>query len=146
MLFQGVRFCAPVYSLLLSSVSLTSEDIVLTINRGYDLFRTAGAGKDFSVNPIPGDFFDRGSSPFSGLMILQGSNLADFVTPAATRFALPQSSAAEPENAVDCVISRNSDIELPTVGASSTIEVQMVHLALNTGQHPLEIRNSAGQI
>ena len=36
----------------------------VTISAGYNVFRSTGAGKDFSETPIPGTFFDPGSSDF----------------------------------------------------------------------------------
>ncbi len=59
-------------SLLLGLPPLYADSM---IQRGIDIFTTAGDGKtsyDFSYNPIPADFFCRGSKAFTGRVALKG--------------------------------------------------------------------------
>ena len=117
-----------------------SEAYPNTIQAGFDIFRTTGAGKDFALEPIPGMFFDPGSSDFSGLMVFQGDPLTSFMG-----FQLPLPSLASPENQVDTIIRRLSDATLSGIGSQANIEVQMVDLGLKSVR-PIEILNSSNQI
>lgn len=112
----------------------------LTVTAGYDIFRTTGAGKDFSKTPIPGGFFDPGSKDFSGLMVLEGLPITEFMG-----ITLPTPSASAPENQVDTIIHRLSDAVLGPIGSTSTIPVQMVALSLRSTT-PIEIENSSQMI
>jgi hypothetical protein len=59
-------------SLLLGISPLAADPI---IQRGIDIFTTAGDGRtfyDFSYNPIPADFFCRGSKAFTGRVAFKG--------------------------------------------------------------------------
>jgi hypothetical protein len=59
-------------SLLLGLSPLSADPM---IQRGIDVFTTAGDGKtfyDFSYNPIPGDFFCKGSKAFIGRVTFKG--------------------------------------------------------------------------
>ena len=50
-----------------------------TIQRGIDIFTTAGDGRtfyDFAQNPIPAGFFCKGSKPFTGRVAFKGLPLA----------------------------------------------------------------------
>jgi hypothetical protein len=63
-------------SLLLGFSPLSADPV---IRRGIDVFSTAGDGKtffDFSYNPIPADFFCRGSKAFTGRVAFKGLPLA----------------------------------------------------------------------
>lgn len=119
------------------SISLASS---LTIEAGFDTFRTTGAGKSFSETPLPGNFFDPGSSNFSGLIVFEGDALETF-----NGINLPLPSATSPNNQVDTVVERLSDATLDAIGSDVTIPVQMKDLALKSVA-PVEIINSAGQI
>ena len=61
-----------VLSLLLGLSPLSADTV---IQRGIDAFTTVGKGKtfyDFSQNPIPADFFCKGSRAFTGRVALKG--------------------------------------------------------------------------
>jgi len=109
-----------------------------TISAGYDIFRTTGAGKDFSQTPIPGNFFDPGSSAFSGVMVLGGLPITNFMG-----IPLPSPSPTTPENQVDTIIHRMGNASLAGIGSDATIPVQMVALSLQSVA-PIEIVNSFG--
>jgi hypothetical protein len=62
---------------LLFGLSPSFADPIL--QRGIDIFTTAGDGRtfyDFSYNPIPADFFCRGSKAFTGRVAFKGLPLA----------------------------------------------------------------------
>jgi len=91
----------------------------ITIKAGYDIFRTTGAGKDFSILPIRGDFFGPGSSDFSGVMVFEGDPLISFMG-----IPLPTPTATSPENQIDTVIRRLNDATLDNIGSKAKVEVQ----------------------
>jgi hypothetical protein len=67
---------ALVFSLLLGLSPLAADS---TIQRGIDIFTTAGDGRtyyDFAQNPIPAGFFCKGSKPFTGRVAFKGLPLA----------------------------------------------------------------------
>ncbi len=69
-------FTVLVSSLLLGFSPLSADPV---IPRGVDIFSTPGSGRtyyDFSYNPIPADFFCRGSKAFTGRVAFKGLALA----------------------------------------------------------------------
>jgi hypothetical protein len=83
---------------------------------GLDYWETppAGAAQDFSGAPVPADFFDPGSDPFSGAVCLNGNPL----TPALTGMA-------------DTVIRRLDTINLPDpTPVMDTVPIELVQLSL----------------
>jgi hypothetical protein len=74
---------------------------------------------DFSLNPIPADAFGPGSDPFTGLVPLQGLALSD----------LPECPSVV-LSGTDAVLERLDPIDLPIVGSSHDIRVEMLHLQL----------------
>jgi hypothetical protein len=67
---------ALVCSFLLSLSPLAADS---TIQRGIDIFTTAGDGRtfyDFAQSPIPAGFFCKGSKPFTGRVAFKGLPLA----------------------------------------------------------------------
>ena len=65
-------FTVLVLSLLFGFSPMSADPV---IRRGIDVFTTSGDGKtfyDFSFNPIPADFFCRGSKAFTGRVAFKG--------------------------------------------------------------------------
>lgn len=120
----------------------------LTINEGYDVFHTTGAGKHFGVSPpgfpvlpIPGEFFGPGYEDFADLMVLKSDSLAGFENHEGVLFDF--SGLEGPENRIDTIIRRLSPIHLSTPGHKATIPVQMVELGM-TSIEPITIHGPAG--
>ncbi len=111
----------------------------LVIKAGYDIFRTTGARMDFSKTPIPGEFFDTGSSIFSGLITFEGKPISEF-----KGISLPLPSQEQPENQIDTIIYREEDAVLEDIGSQVTIPIQMVALSLRSVT-PIKIRNLSGK-
>lgn len=96
--------------------SFTTGDI---IDAGCNLFSTpAGGGtyRDFSVDPIPADFFAPGSMPFTGIIVYKGEPLG--TTPPG---------ALGP---TDTIIRRNAPMNFPGCGGTDTIPIEIVALSL----------------
>jgi len=100
-----------------------------TVSAGHDLLETAGQTYiDFSVDPIPADFFGPGSDPFDGQVSLQGDPFDSFggfngLTP------------------TDTIVERLQDAG-PTF--PDTIDVEIVRLEL-VSVTPLTVTYNGGQ-
>jgi hypothetical protein len=106
------------------------------ILQGIDLWTTPGTGvtrDDFSNNPIPAGFFDPGSDPFTGMVILQGQPLPDLGGPTAPSLG-----------GSDTVVRRLADAQLPTNGSQDTSPIESVALSLISVQ-PITVTYNGGQ-
>jgi len=114
----------------------------LNIPPGFDSFQTvSGSPLDFSVNPIPADFFCPGSPPFSGIVPVEGNVLAPFFP--FDDFDVPNIMLQDPsftQNAnevhfpgfADTVVERLAPANFPNVGDSDTIPIEIVALSLRS--------------
>ncbi len=103
------------------------------VQPGIDLWTTPGTGTtfdDFSGNPVPAGFFDPGSDPFTGTVILQGSPLPSLGGPGL--------------GPVDTVVSRLAVAELPSLGSQDTIPIEIVALNL-VSVNPITVTYNGGQ-
>ncbi len=94
----------------------TAADNVLA---GYDLFVTppplqGTSAWNFAVLPLPADFFDPGSDPFSGVIQLQGQPLSSPPGLAPT----------------DTIVRRLNDAVLPGAPSSDVVPIEIVALHL----------------
>ncbi len=97
---------------------------------GLDLFTTPGNGAtydDFSATPIPADFFDPGSDPFTGVVTLQGVPLAPL----------------SPLGPSDTIVKRRAPVSLPNPGDSGTIPIEIVALNL-VSVNPITVTHNGG--
>ena len=100
---------------------------------GLDLWSTPGTGITrvaFSDNPIPAGFFDPGSDPFVGTVVLQGGPLAQSAGPALSF--------------TDTVVSRLDTAQVPNVGDQDTIPIEIVALSL-VSVNPITVTFNGGQ-
>ncbi len=86
---------------------------------GLDLLETDPANTfyDFSISPIPADFFGPGSAPLGGIIQLKG---------------LPLDPANQ--GTTDTIVRRKDPANLPGNGSSDTIAIEMVELSLTSAQ------------
>ncbi len=108
----------PFLLLILIALSATSAAFAADLGRGVDLWRTAGSGMtftSFSDEPVPADFFCRGSQPFAGTLQLQGA-------PLTTR-------PAGALGYVDTVVNRLDDVTLDHEGVGYT-RIELLALSL----------------
>ncbi len=107
-----------------STVPMTPGEVVdPNPDRGDDRWKTLDGGYNFSDNPIPPDFFDPGSLPFDGPVELEGN---------------PQAG-----DGMDTIIRRLDKAELPAVGDTDTIPIEIVELRLVSTQ-PIQVEFSSG--
>jgi|CXWL01.1.fsa_nt_gi hypothetical protein len=106
-------------SILALALLIASPVLAADIDRGLDLWRTAGNGTtfiDFSANPIPAGFFCTGSGAFTGKVAFEGVPLA-----------------ADPPTALggaDTIIERLDDAAFNRRGVATTrIQVRALSLA-----------------
>lgn len=100
---------------------------------GIDLWATPGTGitrAPFADNPIPAGFFDPGSDPFVGTVVLQGGPLAQ--------------TGGPPLAFTDTVISRLDTAQVPSVGDQDTIPIEIVALSLMS-VNPITVTFNGGQ-
>jgi hypothetical protein len=105
--------------LLAALASVATAD---TVPAGFDLFRTDPSGTyiDFSLDPIPADFFGPGSDPFVGTVYFMSGDPFD-VTPFCGE------ASSEP---VDTVIERKQDAVLPDPTSVQTVDIEIVAMDL----------------
>ncbi len=99
---------------------------------GIDLWATPGTGisaTDFSDDPIPADFFDPGSDPFTGIVTLGGSPLPNLGGPSL--------------GPSDTVVNRPVIAELPAMGSQDTVPIEIVALSLVSIQ-PITVTYNGG--
>jgi len=117
-------------ALVVSGTLPAAADDVLS---GIDLWTTPGTGTSFqafSANPIPADFFEPGSDPFEGTIVLAGIPLPNLGGPSL----FP----------ADTVVERQADAVLPSPGSHDTIEIEIVALNLVSAS-PITITYDGGQ-
>ncbi|HEX4953569.1 MAG TPA: thrombospondin type 3 repeat-containing protein [Thermoanaerobaculia bacterium] len=103
------------------------------VQPGVDLWTTPGNGStfdDFSGNPIPAGFFGPGSDPFLGMVVLQGAPLPSLGGPGL--------------GPVDTVVERTMVAELPAIGSSDTVPIEIVALNLMS-VNPITVTYNGGQ-
>jgi sugar lactone lactonase YvrE len=103
-----------------------------TIASGIDLFSTPSGGstyQDFTPTPIPADFFDPGSEPFTGVVCYEGRPL-DTLPPGVL-------------GPTDTIVRRNAPINFPGPGAQDVIPIEMVALSLVSCQ-PITVTYNGG--
>lgn len=116
-LFAFARLAAAIAILWFAVAGPVAADDVLA---GYDLFVTPAPTQGtsvwhFAVNPLPADFFDPGSNPFSGTVQFQGEPLT------------PSPLAPFP---TDTIVQRLGTASLPTVPSADSIPIEIVALNL----------------
>jgi len=100
----------------LSSVALAAPVILV----GHDLWVTMPESRtDFAGNPIPADFFEPGSDPFDGIIALQGQPLPGL-------------------GGADTIVERFNDGNVPNVGNTAVIDIEIVELSLRSIQ-PIQV-------
>jgi len=115
--------------LLSTPLAAFSQDVVA----GFDAYEHNGIKQwDFSLVPIPADFFGPGSDPFTGTVNLQG-------TPLGSTTDCPSGLG----NA-DTIIRRLQDALLPSIGSSDTVPIELVELSLVSSQ-PITVTYNGGQ-
>ncbi|GMW02946.1 MAG: hypothetical protein AMXMBFR84_40820 [Candidatus Hydrogenedentota bacterium] len=102
----------------------------VTLEPGTDAFVTQSADAklifldfsslDFSADPIPAGFFGTGSDPFSGVIPLQSLPIND------------ANGCDDADGIADTLIRRNEPADLPNFGASSTVDIELVGLSLQS--------------
>jgi hypothetical protein len=99
----------------LAAAACTTGTSCTVVNPGIDLFSTPGTGstyQDFREMPIPADFFDPGSDPFSSTIAFKGSPLNPGVL-----------------GPTDTIVKRNGATPLEP-GGTATVETEIVALSL----------------
>ena len=101
---------------------------------GNDLFRTdpGTTFQDFSGTPIPADFFDPGSDPFTGIVQFKGQPLIS--SPHCPADDLSQ---------VDTIVRRLAPASLPIVPSSDTIPIEILQLQL-VSVNPITVTYNGG--
>lgn len=98
------------------------------VHPGDDVWHTLpGTTVDFFVNPIPADFFFPGSLPFDGVINLRSGCSND-----------PN------EMCGDTIVQRITSANLPTIGSSDTIPIELIELNL-VSTAPITINPGAEQ-
>lgn len=118
--------------ILIAAAPLAADDI----QPGIDVWTTPGGGaslQDFSGGPIPADFFDPGSDPFTGTVRLAGVPLRNLTVPSMPG-TLP----------FDTVVERRNPASLPDVGSQDTIPIEIVALSLQSAS-PITVTYNGGQ-
>jgi hypothetical protein len=118
-------FGGKVRPLLTSVAVLCCAQVALAngpVAPGDDIWATpcgGGSYSDFSGNPIPADFFDPGSDPFSGQVPFGGDpGLVGLVPP------------AQPPSDVDTIVRRDGTVGPFTCGDSQTVAIEIISLSL----------------
>lgn len=135
----GFLWCLVSFVLLSASFGVASAQ---DIDPGLDLFITDGPNTsfDFGGNPIPADFFDPGSDPFTGVIDLQG-----FPLPLNTLCPPPPTLCPYDDlSLIDTIVERQAPAPLPTIGASVTVPIEIVQLSL-VSVDPIVVTYSGGQ-
>jgi hypothetical protein len=112
-----------------AAAPLAAQDVL----PGIDVWTTPGGGTtfdDLSANPIPAGFFDPGSDPFMGTIVLGGAPLPDLGPPTAPSL-FP----------TDTVVERLAPAAMP---GPSTIPIEIVALNLVSVQ-PITVTYNGGQ-
>jgi hypothetical protein len=113
-----------------TAASCTPRD---TVFAGSDLFTTPAGGatvdSHFTAMPIPSDFFDPGSDPFTGDLTLQGSPL--------------QTTPPNVLGPTDVVVRRNLDAILPPPPSSAVVPIEIVALSL-VSSSPITVTYQGG--
>lgn len=103
------------------------------IEAGVDLWQTPNDGNtvdsNFTVMPIPPDFFGPGSDPFAEPIPLMGEPLV----------TNPSGVLGE----TDAIVERLAPVSLPTIGSSNVIEIEIVALSLVSSQ-PITVTYNGG--
>lgn len=131
--------CTLVFALALTP-PLAATGSEPPVNPGIDVWTTPGGGvtfQDFSGNPIPADFFDPGSDPFTGSIDLQGLPLPDLTPPPAVT-GVPVGQLP-----FDTVVQRLEPAPLPKDGTQATIPIEIVALQLQSIQ-PITVTYNGG--
>lgn len=100
-----------------------------SIYPGIDLFSTPSGGttfQDYGGNPIPANFFDPGSDPFDGAVVLGGDPLPLPLDPA------------------DTIVERMAPAFLPGPGDTDVIPIEIVALSLRSVS-PITVTYNGGQ-
>ena len=121
------------WSVGMASDMNTCDQCAQAIEPGIDLWTTPpGSSFDnhFSTNPIPADFFDPGSDPFTGNVTLGGDPLGT-----------APSGILGP---TDAIVRRNDTASLPAPGATDVIDIEIVALSLTSTQ-PIVVTYNGGQ-
>lgn len=124
----GLRLVACLSLLAWLSPPALGQDVL----PGIDLWSTPGTGisaTDFSDDPIPADFFDPGSDPFTGVITLDGGTLSNLGGPSL--------------GPSDTVVNRMATAELPLVGSSDTVPIEIVALNL-VSINPITVTYNGG--
>ncbi len=118
-------------ALLLARVAspLAAQDV----QPGVDIWTSPGQGTssdDFSLNPIPADFFDPGSDPFADVVEFIGFPLFDLNAAVPLPF--------------DTVVERQAPANLPEVGSVAEVPIEIKALSLVSAQ-PITVTFNGGQ-
>lgn len=131
-------FAVSIKQLGLSALLITFSAPVLAqdVLPGTDVWSTPAGGlsfQDFSSDPIPADFFNPGSDPFTGRIELQGQPLPNLTDPLDPGI-LPY----------DTIIERTGTATLGTVGSEAEIPIEIVALSLASTE-PITVTYNGGQ-
>jgi len=121
---------------LLLTLCLPQTGLGQDVVAGMDFFMTLpGTEQNFLTTPIPSDFFDPGSDPFTGPVNLIGVPLLDH--PLCLDDDLTQA---------DTIVRRLEDADLPPSGpgGNDTVEIEIVALNL-TSVEPIVVTYNGGQ-
>ena len=127
------RACCLVVVFLLAAIVVTpaaGQDVLA----GLDLLDTEPALTHFNFGPmpIPADFFGPGSDPFTGTVALDGGQLVTGLCPNDDLIG------------IDTIVERLSDAQLPTIGSSDPIPIEIVELSL-VSVAPITVTYNGGQ-
>ena len=97
-----------------------------TIQANYDLFGTEGeAFFPFPMGlPIPGDFFDRGSHPWTGVIKFEGFPFRTFTD--------PRTGAVHQTGEADTAVLREQDVVINQIGDQGTTPIVLAALQLRS--------------
>ena len=96
---------------------------------GVDLMQTTFAALDFTIEPLPPDFFNPGSEPFFGIVELQGAPIGTF--------------GAFETGTTDTVVHRAEHSLLRTPPDAAQIDIEIVALSL-VSIAPIEVNTFTG--
>jgi hypothetical protein len=106
----------------------------MSVIAGTDFFQTPPGGANFQFPnflQIPGDFFDKGSAPFTGLIEFQGVPIPEYTD--------PRSKKKYSTGGADTIIRRPQDAVIQGTSGSATIQIEMVALSLRSTS-PIEVQ------
>jgi hypothetical protein len=109
---------------------------------GFDLFQTDPTNTQFNFAPapIPADFFDPGSDPFTGIIAMQGLPL-----PGSALCPPPPTLCPNDDlSLIDTIVERIDLASLPSIGSSSVIDIEIVELSLKSIS-PITVTFNGGQ-